>query len=152
MKNKILTPIFFLLFTLSILAGDMRDAAALTGAYVNSSSVDVTYYQTVSVEVVVSGVGEALTCALVPQWSTDNLTWISEPYNVVGTASATEQPITRLDKRFNFSVSATGLAWGETFTKWGAYKYFRVKVKESTGAGTTTALVQIKGTTNKTVP
>lgn len=151
MKKYIL---IFSLFTILISScfAEMRDAAVLTGAYVASDPVNTEHVQQVTVEVYVSGTPEALTCRLVPQWSVDGTNWVSEPVNVSGTASATEQPYTRLDKRFDFSINSSGLVFGETFTRWGAFKWFRVEVMESTGSGSTTALVQIKGATAKFNP
>ncbi len=129
---------------------DMRDAAVLTASYVSSGAINCQNAQQISIEVIVAS-AQAKTCNLLAQWSVDNVNWVTEPVNVAGTATATEQPYTRLDKRFDFSVNVTGMAFGETFTRWGGYKWFRVQVKESSGSGST-ATVQIKGSTSKFNP
>lgn len=120
---------------------EKRAAALLTTSYV-ACSATICDDQQLTVEVFVSGTGEAITCSLVPQWSTDNTNWFDEPVNIAGVATATEQPYTRLIKRFDFSVSTTGGVFTETFDRWGRNRYFRVKVKGA--SATTTALVQIK--------
>jgi hypothetical protein len=140
-----------LMFTLSLaaVAGDLRSASLLTGSYVTSDAVEFTYDDKVTVEVIVSGTPEALTGYLVAEMSVDGTNFFPVIINVPGTATATEQPYTRLTKRWSFSTNAAGVAWAETFERWGAAHWLRVKLMESTASGTTTALVKVKATTSK---
>lgn len=128
---------------------EKRAAAVLTTGYVACTSTECADHE-LTVEVIVSGTGEAITASLIPEWSTDNVTFYPEPVNVTGTATATEQPYTRLNKRFDFSVSATGGVFTETFVRWGNHRFFRVSIKG--GSATTTALIQIKVGTSKFAP
>jgi hypothetical protein len=148
MKKLILISALLLIgaFNLQAQLVEKRAAAVVTTSYVASTETAGDDHQ-FTVEVIVSGTGEAVTASLIPQWSSDNVNWIDEPVNISGTASATEQPYTRVSKRFDFSLSATGLAFSETFNRWGNNRYFRVKIKG--GSATTTALVQIKVGTSK---
>jgi hypothetical protein len=127
---------------------EKRAAAILSTSYIASSSTTCDDDQ-ITVEVNVSGTGEAVIASLKPQWSSDGTNWVDEPVNVMGTASATEQPYTRLSKVFQFSVSATGLAFSETFNRWGNNRYFRIVIKGA--SATTTALVQVQTDTSKFV-
>ncbi len=142
MKKLILSFVALLILSVSALADlDIKRAAAVvTTGYVTSSAITCDDHQ-ITLEVRVSGTPEAVTCSLKPQWSTDNVNWVDEPVSITGTATATEQPYTRLSKRFDFSLNASGIVFSETFNRWGNNRYFRVTLKG--GSATTTALVEV---------
>ncbi len=147
--KKFLLSLFAILLCASSAFADLdikRAAALLTTGYVACTGITCDDHQ-ITCEVRVSGTGESVTASLIPQWSSDNTNWVDEPVNITGTATATEQPYTRLSKRFDFSVSATGTVFTETFTRWGSNRYFRIKIKG--GSATTTALVEVGLGTSK---
>ncbi len=151
MKKLTSLSFLFLAFSIATSFGQMvekRAASALTTGYVACTETAGDDHQ-YTVEVIVSGTGESVTASLIPQWSPDNSTWYDEPVNIAGSVT-TEAPYTRVPKVFQFSVSATGGAFTETFTRWGNHRYFRVKIKGA--SATTTALVQIKVGTSKFAP
>jgi len=148
--KKLLIPILSLFLIATSYASSMsvkRTAATITTSYVATTQIECADDHQVTCEVTVSGTPEAITASLVPQWSTDGTNWIDEPVNVAGTATATEQPYTRLSKRFDFSINSSGLVFTETFTRWGSNRYFRIKIKG--GSASTTALVAVSLGTSK---